>query len=240
MENAQEFKVLEIETGLLLDLTADTFPTLVNGWNNGFLKLPGDATHYGMVTEGRAVLEYEDQTWSLRAGMFFGLPGRAAVQSSQGSKGLVISRLNYRGLWQIGGPLETTGRLRYIDGCSDTLLVCPPVLGEPCLNHLHIPPHTNQSAHTHPSSRIGVILRGSGECRTETGSYPLRPGMGWYIPTGCLHSFHTAEESLDVIAWHPDSDFGPTHAHHPMVSRTFVDGVSASNLPDIQTLEILG
>ncbi len=65
--------------------------------------------------------------------------------------------------------------------------------------------------------------------------FPLRPGMGWRIPTGCLHSFFTEAESLDVIAWRPDSDFGPTDDSHPMVSRTFVNGVSASEMPEIQT-----
>jgi hypothetical protein len=25
-----------------------------------------------------------------------------------------------------------------------------------------------------------------------------------------------------VIAYHPDSDFGPTHENHPMVNRTIV------------------
>jgi quercetin dioxygenase-like cupin family protein len=238
MEKAQGFEVIAIQSGMLLDLSTDRYPTTVHGWSGGVLDMRDGATHFGMVTEGDAVVEHESQTWRLLPGMFFVLPERGAVLASEGSKGLVISRLNYRGLWQIGGPLEATGRLKYIDGCSDTLLVCPPVLGEPCLNHLHIPPHTDQSAHTHPSTRLGVILRGSGECRTETGSYPLQPGIGRYFPTGCLHSFHTAEESLDVIAWHPDSDFGPTHTHHPMVSRTFVDGVSASEIIEIQTREI--
>src|SRR5262249_20099281 len=157
--------------------------------------------------------------------------GECAVGGPE-SRGLVISRLGYRGLRQIGVPLEAEGRLRYIDGCTDTLLVCPPRLGEPCLNHLHIPPHTSQSPHTHPSQRIGVILRGRGECRTPDGVYPLTPGMGWRIPTGCLHSFFTEEESLDVVAWHPDSDFGPTDENHPMVSRTYVNGVSASKIPE--------
>lgn len=233
-----QFEVINIATGLLLDLSEDLFPTLVHGWSDRTLDLPNNATHFGMVTDGEANLEFEGQIWWLLPGMFFVLPGPMTLLGSQGSKGLIISRLNYHGLFQIGGPLETTGRLRYIDGCSDTLLVCPPLLGEPCLNHLHIPPHTDQSAHTHPSTRLGVIYRGSGECRTEAGAFPLNPGMGWYIPTGCLHSFHTTDESLDVIAWHPDSDFGPTHAHHPMVSRTFVHGVSASELPEIQTREI--
>ncbi|HEY6557898.1 MAG TPA: RCC1 domain-containing protein [Polyangiaceae bacterium] len=31
----------------------------------------------------------------------------------------------------IGGPIEARGRLRYIDGCSNTFVVCPPRLGKP-------------------------------------------------------------------------------------------------------------
>ena len=29
---------------------------------------------------------------------------------------------------------------------------------------------------------------------------------------------------MDVVAYHPDSDFGPTHEEHPMVNRTRIDG----------------
>jgi quercetin dioxygenase-like cupin family protein len=166
--------------------------------------------------------------------MFFVVPGEGRVE---GGAGMVISRLGYQGLFQVGGPVEATGRLRYIDGCSDTLLVCPPVLGEPCLNHLHMPPGTDQTAHTHPSERIGVIVRGTGECRTPGGTFALRPGMGWRIPTGCLHSFFTRGAPLDVLAWHPDSDFGPTHDHHPMVNRTLVEGVPAASIDEIRTAE---
>ena len=54
---------------------------------------------------------------------------------------------------------------------------------------------------------------------------------------GCLHSFFTRGEALDVLAWHPDSDFGPTHDHHPMVNRTMVDGISASEIDAIRTAE---
>jgi hypothetical protein len=46
--------------------------------------------------------------------------------------------------------------------------------------------------------------------------------MGWYIPTGCLHSFFTREAALDVVAWHPDSDFGPRDDDHPMINRTVI------------------
>lgn len=231
------FLPLPLRTGPLLDLSGGDHPALVSGWDDGDLSLPPGATHYGMVTDGGAELICDGARVPLRAGMYFVLPAQATVTGA-GSRGLVVSRLGYRGLTQWGGPLEAQGRLRYIDGCSDTLLVCPPQKGEPCLNHLHIPPRTSQSAHTHPSERIGVILRGAGECRTPEGTFALAPGMGWRIPAGCKHSFFTTGASLDVIAWHPDSDFGPTHDDHPMVNLTLVDGVSASRLPALQTGEI--
>lgn len=221
-----DFVPLALETGLLLDLSGDAYPTIVQGFHDDTLSLSADATHYGMLTHGGAILHDREDRFRLRAGMFFVAVGRCEI-AAPGGRGLVISRLGYRGLRQVGGPIEDKGRLRYIDGCTDTLLVCPPLLGEPCLNHLHIPPHTSQSAHTHPSERIGVILRGRGECRTGSGSstkaYPLAPGMGWRIPAGSLHSFFTADESLDVIAWHPDSDFGPTNQNHPMLNRTYLE-----------------
>jgi len=232
------FLPLPIRTGLLLDLIGGIHPAQVSGWTDGVLDLPPGATHYGMVTEGEAEVASEGGHFHLRSGMYFVLPAQTTVRGA-GSRGLVVSRLGYAGLTQWGGPLEAQGRLRYIDGCSDTLLVCPPQKGEPCLNHLHIPPRTSQSAHTHPSERIGVILRGAGECRTPNGTFALAPGMGWRIPAGCLHSFFTTDSSLDVIAWHPDSDFGPTHDDHPMVNLTLVDGISASLLPALQTGEII-
>ncbi|MEZ5600003.1 MAG: hypothetical protein R3F36_02845 [Candidatus Competibacteraceae bacterium] len=40
--------------------------------------------------------------------------------------------------------------------------------------------------------------------------------------SGCLHSFFTEETALDVVAWHPDSDFGPRDDDHPMINRTVI------------------
>lgn len=229
-----DFIELEISTGLLCDLVDTPHPTRVWGWDDGILELPAGATHFGMVTEGTIVLKDPRGEFALGARMFFAAPG-ACVIDGTGACGLVISRLDYQGLWQLGGPVEQTGRLCYIDGCSDTLLISPPRLGDPCLNHLHIPPGTSQTAHTHPSERIGIIVRGTGECRTPAGARTLTAGMAWRIPTGVRHSFHTTDSSLDVIAWHPDSDCGPTDSDHPMVSRTIVNGVSASRIDAIKT-----
>jgi hypothetical protein len=40
---------------------------------------------------------------------------------------------------------------------------------------------------------------------------------------------------MRVVAYHPDSDFGPQDEDHPMINRTIVDGVSASKIDAIRT-----
>jgi quercetin dioxygenase-like cupin family protein len=200
--------------GTGVDLSADPFPTAVATWGGG-LELPATGTHFGFVHTGPA----DVNGMTLAAGMYFAAQGSVGVR---GGSGLVVTRLGFRGFFHLGGPVEETGRLRYIDGCTDSLLIPPVLLGDPCLNLLHIPPHTRQSAHTHPSIRVGLIVSGSGECVTPDRHYPLTPGLAFVIPAGATHSFHTATDALRVIAYHPDSDFGPTHECHPMVNRTIL------------------
>jgi quercetin dioxygenase-like cupin family protein len=235
------FEAIELNrTARVLALNALQFPIEVHVWEGGTLEIPRGGTCYGMVTRGSCCVRggSESQFTMIGEGMYFCLPDGLELMGGL-SSGLVIVAKDYRGYRQFGGPLEKRGRLKYIDGCSDTLLITAPVIGEPCLNHLHIPPGTNQTEHTHPSERIGVILRGSGYCLTPEGRYRLQEGMGWRIPPGQLHSFHTGErEFLDVIAWHPDSDFGPSHQDHPMVNLTLVGEVPASKIEAIQTKDI--
>ena len=206
------------------------------------------------------------QEYELEAGMFFVATGPIQVDAREG-RGLMISRIGYEGLFQIGGPIEERGRLKYVNGCSDTMIVAPPKKGDPCLNHLHIPPHVDQTYHDHPSNRIGVIAAGSGWCLTPDPRHPspvpdphepdaekriihldghegwdiheLKPGCGWWIPTGLIHSFHTEESHLDVIAWHPETVFGPTDEDHPMVSRTLIEGRPVSEFEGVLTKEIV-
>lgn len=210
------FTTLPLTTGLLLQR-----PGLdVHGLADGHLEL-GEGTTYGIVTAGSVRLRCSSGEFVLGQGMFFVVPGGFQVA---GGTALLLSLPAWTGLFQIGGPLEARGRLRYIDGCSDTLLTCPPRLGDPCLNHLHIPSGTRQTAHTHPSDRLGVIAGGHGRCITDSGVHPLEAGVAWWIPTGTRHCFHTDLVPLDVVAWHPDSDFGPTDTDHPMINRTILPG----------------
>lgn len=75
-----------------------------------------------------------------------------------------------------------------------------------------------------------VGFRGLGWCMTPSGRYALSPGRIFHIPRDGRHRFATENgASMDVIAYHPDSDFGPTHEEHPMVNRTWVGGRKIDN-----------
>ena len=115
----------------------------------------------------------------------------------------------------------------------------PPLLkGDPCLNALYFPKSITQTPHTHPSVRIGIVAKGSGDCLTPEGVFPLQTGEAFLIAPEALHSFNTFDEEMIVIAYHPDSDFGATHEDHPMVNRTMIDGISAAKLENIRTPDV--
>ena len=85
------------------------------------------------------------------------------------------------------------------------------------------PPHTQQTPHTHPSLRVGLVVRGAGQCVTPNDRTPLEPGRVFIIRADGLHCFHTNTSELLIVAYHPDSDFGPTDTLHPMINRTILE-----------------
>jgi mannose-6-phosphate isomerase-like protein (cupin superfamily) len=94
---------------------------------------------------------------------------------------------------------------------------------------LHFPVATKQTAHTHPSLRAGIIAKGQGVCVAEQQEFSLSAGTLFYIAKDTEHRFVTESSTMDVIAYHPDSDWGPTHHEHPMVNRTWVNGHKIDN-----------
>jgi quercetin dioxygenase-like cupin family protein len=219
--------------GLLADLRDDAYPTRLWGLSDQPLELPAGATHFGYVHDGTLTLEHASGEFKLRAGMYFSAPGQATVRGN--GRGIAISRLDYAGFFQIGGPVEQRGRLKYIDGCTDSLLIPPVMMGDACFNLLYFPPGVDQTQHTHPSMRVGMVIRGEGECFTPHGTIALIPGRVFIIHAEGPHGFRTRGSDMAVVAYHPDSDFGPTHETHPMINRTIVDGVSASQIAEIRT-----
>lgn len=229
------FLPFQLAHGRLAETTGDAFPSRLSAWCGETFEMPADGTHFGYVHEGPATLEAAGGTFTLRHGMYFAAP--SACRIGGGGQGVVVTRLGYRGMFTLGGPVEPRGRLRYIDGCTDSLLIPPQMLGDPCLNALYFPARVSQTEHTHPSARVGLVVRGTGECRTPESTFALFPGLAFIIRAEGRHSFKTAEDEMVVVAYHPDSDFGPTHEAHPMINRTMVRGVPASQLEMIRTRE---
>ena len=207
---------------------------------------------FGFISSGNSRVKFDNGCeFSLKKGMYFSYSGNLEIQ---GGEGFVIEVANHKPLTMIGGPLEKQGRLKYIDGCSDSLLLPPVKLGDPCFNHLHFPPNTIQTMHTHPSIRIGAVYSGSGNCITPFGEmklvknkiFVIKPnydgnketandGKKYFVGS---HKFDTQNDSMDIVAFHPDSDFGPQDENHPMINRTIVEGVSAVNIKSIHTQKI--
>ena len=216
--SSESFTPFELRHGIVVRDEASR--SMMSAWRGESLALIDEGTHFGFVYKGHATLQCLSGIFTLGAGMYFSVPGAATICGC--GSGTVVTQYGYTGVFLLGGPIEPQGRLRYIDGCTDSLLLGPVLRGDPCLNLLHIPPHVNQTAHTHPSLRIGLVVRGGGECRTSQAAHTLTPGLPFVIWPDRLHSFHTQDLPLTVIAYHPDSDFGPTSEDHPMINRTVI------------------
>lgn len=227
------FICVGLHHGVLADLHQDPFPTTFSGWVGMPLDLPENATHFAYVHAGAAHIDCSAGRFTLAPGMYFSIAGKGRISGDD--QGIVLTRHGARGMFQIGGPVEARGRLNYIDGCTDSLLIPPVLQGDACLNLLCFPQGIAQTAHTHPSLRAGMVISGSGLCRTSLGTFPLLAGQVFLIHANQLHAFSTPDEGMRVIAFHPDSDFGPTHQDHPMINRTIVNGMPASRIDSIQT-----
>jgi hypothetical protein len=184
--------------------------------------LRDDATHFGYVLndgESNIASIHEDREYPLYPNTVFAFPG--AIKISGEARMRIFSAIGQKGILTVTGDIGDWGRQNYIDGCTSTLLISPVMKGDACMNSLYFPEGVEQTQHTHPSIRAGIIAGGEGICRTPVGDIPLTKGNSFFLPPETWHSFHTEKgKTLNVVAFHPDSDFGPTHEDHPMLNRT--------------------
>jgi quercetin dioxygenase-like cupin family protein len=192
----------------------------------------GPGTHIGFCGTGLIFLDSTYGAVPVGKDMFFATPGVQEISPKSTSGAcMVISFVRFRSTFLMGGPIEPTGRLKYVDGATDSLLIPPVVRGDPCLNHLHFPSGCSQRWHTHPSFRATFISAGEGRLEFSLGNegqqaLRLEAGSAFLLGKDVEHRFVTEEQSLDAITWHPDSDTGPTDDDHPMLNRTYVNAAS--------------
>lgn len=228
----KSFEALPMRNAILYDYSANRFPTKLHAWIHTNRFEAEGSTFFGFACQ-RSYIETSLGCFIAERGMYFCAPDFAYIR---GGNGIIIERMGYNGVPMLGGPIEPTGRLKYIDGCTDSLLIPPVKFGDPCFNALYFPPGIDQTEHTHPSMRVGMVVAGSGECVTPDEVIQLLPGMVFIIHEEGQHKFRTlGTDGMIVVAYHPDSDFGPKDEDHPMVNRTIVDGVSASKIESIRT-----
>ena len=182
-------------------------------------------TVYGYVVSGILKCGNDD----IKAGRFFSLPVKYSETLHLFAIGrtVLFSRKGFLGQ-EVVGMVEKEGRVSYIDGCTDSVLVLPPRLGDACLNSLHFPKGILQTFHTHPSIRLGVVAAGSGKAwvkkhaNAEPEVLPLKQGDAFCLDTNRIHRFSTDDKEMVIVAYHPDSDWGPTDTVHPMINRTYI------------------
>lgn len=234
LQKEQKFYCQKFLEARKLDYTIANHPSLAYWVINSIeINESEQDTHYLFVSEGEVTLKSSNGEFLLRKNTFAAVPGNFSLDGS--GKVLVATRLNYTGLFTIGGSIEPLGRLNYIDGCSSTVLINPLRRGEPCLNFLYVPPGVSQTPHTHPSLRIGLVAEGNGTCQVDEGTFKMQPGTVFCLPENKLHSFSAINDSLRIIIYHPDSDVGPTDDSHTMLNNTFVGKTSAKVIDAIRT-----
>jgi quercetin dioxygenase-like cupin family protein len=196
------------KNGQVIDQTQSMYPTKMIAITETFTFYDNHCTMFGIVTRGKfevssQINEVSDigQSYVAHSGNFMSMKtGVKCTPLAENSQMFAIIRYGFKGLETLGRT-EDRGRLAYIDGCTDTLLVPPPRKGDPCLNYLHFPKNIKQTQHLHPSIRMGVVLRGEGVAwKQNEWQHDLTPGTMFCLPEGEVHSFKTEEESMDIIA----------------------------------------
>lgn len=115
------------------------------------------------------------------------------------------------------------GNLSYMDGGTNTTAINPGRLGDPVINYVHFPAGMYQTLHTHPSHRVGMVLKGRGKVELDNGDFPLKQGDVFFMQRNVLHNFNCPDgEDVVLFVFAPDSGTGPTDEVNPLKIRTYV------------------
>lgn len=115
------------------------------------------------------------------------------------------------------------GNLSYMDGGTNTTAINPGRLGDPVVNYVHFPAGMYQTLHTHPSHRVGMVLKGNGRVELDHDEYFLiREGDAFFMRRNTLHNFICDDEDVVLYVFAPDSGTGPTDEVNPLKIRTYV------------------
>jgi len=203
--------------------TKDRWPLRITKINSGEIK--------GFNPQGTAYVMLNNATFTGEESSFRKINGALClnnmftVDCQTGGNGVVIE---YDGLklsenrYYIQTELGM-GNLSYMDGGTNTTAINPGRLGDPVINYVHFPAGMTQTLHTHPSHRVGMVLKGRGRVELDSSNFELKPGDVFFMQRNVLHNF-TCPYNEDVVlfVFAPDSGTGPTDEVNPLKIRTYV------------------
>lgn len=200
------------------------YPSQAKKVKNGSFSTSPVSSTFGFVLSGRVNFGNEKIAQS---NQYFSMWTEETQVYQVEGEAVFFTRVGYKCQNNVGGPLENSGRLCYIDGCSDSLLIYPPRQGDPSVSALFFTAGLNQTFHIHPSIRFGVVVDGYGFSNVKQNEQEieihLKTGDMFCIEEREIHRFRTTNSHMTVVAYHPDGDWGPTDHDHTMLNRTYIN-----------------
>jgi quercetin dioxygenase-like cupin family protein len=204
--------------------TKDRWPLKVTKLESGDLTSfeSTNGTYYVMLRNANF---FGDKIKFLNVNAAFCINHNFTIECTENSSAVVIEYLGLHLLesrYFVQDELDL-GNLSYIDGGTNTTAVNPGRLGDPVVNYVHFPANMYQTLHTHPSHRIGLILKGNGKIELDNDEYyELREGEAFFMRRNDLHNFITEDEDVVLFVFAPDSGTGPTDDINPLKVRTYI------------------
>ncbi|TXI90606.1 MAG: hypothetical protein E6Q36_01195 [Chryseobacterium sp.] len=141
MENPTFISFDSEKEGLVFDDSAHPlFPLKYFNLKGSFFS-DKQKSYYGFVYDGQVILKSHSRPNDiiLSDGMYFSSIGNFTINSIGGSYVIIevdhnssyYKQNNFSPMFTVGGPIEATGRMKYIDGCTDSVLINPIKMGDP-------------------------------------------------------------------------------------------------------------
>lgn len=201
-------------------LELDRGALVVRAWSKSAKQLGAGLVHFGVVQTGRATLKRNRQELLIPSEHYFRTSGPSNIS---GGLGLLISMATAQERSLKIGEIPQRGYLEYKPG-GRMAAICPPdVRGDPNLNMLEMDPTIrDQDDHFHPSVRVNIVITGSVTCFTHNAPpRELFPGDVIVLHPKQHHRFVAGDQGMRFVAFHPDSNYGPTRDDNPMLNNTF-------------------